>query len=187
MDTSFAIGIVAGGAVALLLMLLVWRVYNRMVGLRLKVTNGWADVDVELKRRHDLVPQLVETVRGYMQHERELLENVTQTRAAAVAGTGSIDARTAVELQLTGVVQQLLARAERYPQLQAVENFKLLHEQLVSTENRVAFARQHYNEAVRHYNTARSSFPANVIAGMMGFQAANLFAGADTDRAVPAV
>ena len=183
---SITILIVIGCAVALLA-LLVWRVYNRLVRLRLATTNSWADVDVELKRRHDLLPPLIETVRGYMTHEHELLATVTKARAAAGTAGASVDLRTAAELQLSGAVQQLLVSVERYPQLQAIENFRLLHEQLVSTENRVAFARQHYNEAVRRYNTALSTFPTNLLAATFGFSAATLFAGAAEDRAVPAI
>jgi LemA protein len=179
--------LVAAGAALLLLLLLAWRVYNHLVGLRQNVQNGWADVDVELKRRHDLLPELVETVHGYMTHEHALLDEITQARAAAEGGAQSIDIRAAAEIQLSGAVQQLLGRAENYPQLQAIQNFRLLHEQLVSTESRVAFARQHYNESVRQYNSALNSFPANVLGRLMGFRAAAMFAGEAGDRAVPAV
>jgi len=186
MENPF-IFMLAVAAAVLAVLVLTWRIYNRLVRLRLNTGNSWADVDVELKRRHDLVPQLVEAVRGYMGHERELLDKVTQTRAAAGAAGLGLEARAVVELQLTGVVQQLLAKAERYPQLQAIENFRLLHEQLVSTENRVAFARQHYNEAVRQYNTALNSFPANIFGRMLGFKAAEMFASGTAERDIPAV
>src|SRR5215467_2792121 len=118
--------LVAAGA-ALLLLLLAWRIYNRLVRLRQSVQNGWADIDVELKRRHDLLPELVETVRGYMTHEHALLDEITQARSVAGAAQ-SVDIRAAAEVQLSGAVQQLLGRAENYPQLQAIQNFRLLHE-----------------------------------------------------------
>ena len=186
METGTLVAVFAV-ALALPLIVIVWGVYNHLVRLRLATKNSWADVDVELKRRHDLLPPLIETVRGYMSHEHELLTTVTRAHAAAEAAGGNVDVRTAAELQLSGAVQQLLVSVQRYPQLQAVENFRLLHEQLVSTENRVAFARQHYNEAVRQYNTALSSFPGNTFGRGLGFKPAALFAGAAEDRAVPAI
>ena len=164
-----------------------WRIYNRLVRLQQKVQNGWADVDVELKRRHDLLPEQVETVRGYMTHEHALLDEITQVRAKAVGDAQSFDIRAAAELQLSGALQQLLGRAENYPQLQAIQNFRLLHEQLVSTESRVAYARQHYNEAVRQYNSALSSFPANVLGRLAGFRVAAMFAAEAGECSVPGV
>ena len=185
-DNILLIAIICGAAV-LAFAVLLWRVYNRLVRLRTNASNAWADVDVELKRRHDLVPQLVEAVRGYMTHEKELFEQVAQSRAAAAAGASDVAAQAALELQFAGVLRQLLVRVERYPELQAVANFRLLHEQLVSTENRVAFARQHYNEAVRQYNAALGTFPQNIFGRLLGFVPAAMFAGDGADRAVPAV
>ena len=183
--SAYLIPIVAGAVLAIVVLVL--RTYNRLVRLRLRLRNAWADIDVELKRRHDLVPQLVETVRGYMGHERQIFDTVAQARVAVGTGSGEISARAAAEMQFAGAIRKLLLTVERYPELKAVENFRLLHEQLVSTENRVAFARQHYNEAVRQYNTALATFPANAIGPLLGFSAAAMFAGASSERAVPQV
>jgi LemA protein len=142
---------------------------------------------VQLKRRHDLVPNLVQTVRGYMEHERQTLEAVTAARAQAVTSGAGIAERAAAEMALTGAVGNLFAVAERYPALRAAENFTLLQEQLTTTENRIAFARQFYNESVLQYNTAIASLPRNLLAGAMGFSAASMFAADPSDRANVAV
>src|SRR5262249_36560892 len=184
MDNPFAIGVITG--FALVLVLLIWT-YNRLVRLRNRVLNAWSDVDVQLKRRHDLVPNLVETVRGYMGHERQTLEAVTSARAQAMTSGAPIAARAAAEVALTGAVGNLFVVAERYPTLRAAENFTLLQEQLTSTENRIAFARQYYNESVMQYNTAIATFPRNLMAGAMGFSAATLFAAEAGDRTNVAV
>lgn len=180
MESPPAIGLVA--AAALLLILLVWT-YNRLVRLRNRVQNAWSDVDVQLKRRHDLVPGLVETVRGYATHERQTLEAVTAARAQAMASGAGIGARAVAELALTGAVGNLFAVAERYPTLRAAQNFTLLQEQLTTTENCIALARQFYNESVLQYNTAIATFPRNLVAGAMGFSRATLFAAEAGDRA----
>src|SRR5579862_3927236 len=174
-------GIIAIGGAVLLLMWLV-AAFNGLVGMRNRVQNAWADIDVQLKRRHDLIPNLVETARGYMQHEHSAFEAVTQARVQALAAGGDIRERTAAELLLTGALDRFLAVAENYPQLRAVENFQLLQEQLTSTENRIAYARQFYNDEVMKYNTAQSTFPRNLFAGRLGFSAATLFAGTDADE-----
>lgn len=180
MDNSFAIGFITG--LLLVVILLAWT-YNRLVRLRNRVQNAWSDVDVQLKRRHDLVPNLVETVRGYATHERQTLEAVTSARAQAIASGANIGARAVAELALSGAVGNLFAVAERYPTLRAAQNFTLLQEQLNSTENRIAFSRQHYNESVMQYNTTIATFPRNLIAGVMGFTKATLFAAEAGDRA----
>lgn len=180
MDSPFGIGFITG--VALVLVLLIWT-YNRLVRLRNRVQNAWSDVDVQLKRRHDLVPNLVETVRGYASHERQTLEAVTSARAQAMTPGAGIGARVAAELALTGAVGNLFAVAERYPTLRAAQNFTLLQEQLTSTENCIAFSRQFYNESVMQYNTAISTFPRNLVAGAMGFTRATMFGAEAGDRA----
>lgn len=180
MDSPFAIGVFVGFVAVLVL--LVWT-YNRLVRLRNRVQNAWSDVDVQLKRRHDLVPNLVDTVRGYAAHERQTLEAVTSARTQAMATGADIGARAVAELALTGAVGNLFAVAERYPTLRAAQNFTLLQEQLTSTENRIAFARQFYNESVLQYNTAIATFPRNLVAGGMGFSRATLFAAEAGDRA----
>jgi LemA protein len=170
--------------IAAVLLFLLLRTYNSLVGMRNTVRNGWSDIDVQLTRRHDLVPNLVESVRGYMAHERETLEAVTRARTQAVTLTGAnLATRAVAEMALTGAVGNLFAVAERYPTLKASQQFLLLQEQLTSTENRIAYARQHYNECVRRYNTSLAEFPRNLFAGMMGFSPAALFAAEAGDRA----
>lgn len=180
MQATFGLGLlIALGAVVLLYVLLT---FNRLVGMRNGVKNAFSDIDVQLERRHDLVPNLVESVRGYMNHERETLEEVTRARAQAMAAGGNIAAQAAAEVTLTGAVGNLLVKAERYPELKASRSFLLLQEQITSTENRIAFARQHYNEQVRDFNTTIATFPHNIFAGVLGFTPAALFAADAGDR-----
>ena len=149
--------------------------YNGLVARRNEVQSAWAQIDVQLKRRHDLIPSLVAAVRGYLEHERTLLERVTEARTRAVDAAGSGEAREAAENALSGALGRLLATVEAYPQLRASENVLLLQEELSSTENRIAFARQFLNDRVGEYNTARESFPANVLAAPLGFGAEGFF------------
>lgn len=172
-------------AIAVVLLLFIAAVYNRLVRLRNRMQNAWSDIDVQLKRRHDLVPNLVEAARGYMQHERETLEDVTRARSQAMASGSDIGARIPAEVLLSGAIGKFFLRSENYPQLRAAENFQLLQEQITSTENRIAYARQFYNECVRQYNTAIAAFPQNVLAASFGFSPAMLFAAEATERAVP--
>jgi LemA protein len=177
-------GLIAIAVIAAVLLFLLLKTYNSLVRMRNVVRNGWSDIDVQLTRRHDLVPNLVESVRGYMTHERETLEAVTQARSQAMSIAGaSLATRAVAEMALGGAVGNLFAVAERYPTLKASQQFLLLQEQLTSTENRIAFARQHYNESVRQYNTALAEFPRNMVAGTMGFTPAALFAADTGDRA----
>ncbi len=174
-----------GVAAAVLLYLVA--VYNRLVAKRNQVRNGWAQIDVQLKRRHDLIPNLVNAVTGYLGHERRVIEEVTRARAAAVAARGVAD-RAEAENALTQALRSLMAVAEAYPTLRASENVLALQEELSATENRVAFARQFYNDAVQEYNTARDSFPPILVAGLLRFVPAELFALPDpVERAVPQV
>jgi LemA protein len=175
----------AAGTVALLL-LFSWKTYNGLVKLRNSVLRAWSDIDVQLGRRHDLVPSLVEAVKGYMSHERSTLEAVTQARASAVQAGADIATRGVAEVALGSAVGSLLASAERYPQLKASQNFLLLQEQITSTENRIAFARQHFNDAARRFNTAIAEFPQNVVANSLGFRPMQMFAvGAGEGETVP--
>ncbi|MFN8523471.1 MAG: LemA family protein [Chloroflexota bacterium] len=163
-------------------------VYNGLVGRRNAVRNGWSQIDVQLKRRHDLVPNLVSAVKGYLEHERGLFENITRARAEAIAAGNNVPVRAEAEQALGQAMRSLFAVAEAYPELKSSQNMLALQEELSSTENRVAFARQHYNDAVTEYNTARETFPAVLFAGSMGFNPADLFELEDaTDRAVPEV
>jgi LemA protein len=174
-------------AVILLLLVFVFKTYNGLISMRNNLRNAWSDIDVQLTRRHDLVPNLVESVKGYMTHERQTLEAVTQARAAAVQAGGDIVSRGIAEMALGNAVGNLFAKVERYPELKASQNFLLLQEQITSTENRIAFARQHYNETVRQFNTRIAEFPNNLIAGSFGFQPEKLFAVESGDRANVAV
>jgi LemA protein len=162
--------------------------FNGLVGMRNRVQNAWSQIDVQLKRRHDLIPNLVNSVKGYMAHEKEILERVTQARASAIAAGNDVAARAAAENTLTQAVRSLFSVAEAYPNLRANENMLALQEELSSTENRVAFARQHYNDATMEYNTAQQTFPAVLFAAALGFQPATLFTVDDAiERAVPTV
>lgn len=174
-------------AVALVLLWVI-AVYNGLVTKRNRVKNAWAQIDVQLKRRHDLIPNLVNTVKGYMQHERDVLESVTQARQRAVAAGGDVAARAAAENDLTRAVHSLFAVAEAYPDLKADRNALALQEEIASTENKIAFARQFYNDAVMELNTARESFPGSLIANSFGFQPASSFElTGEAERAMPEV
>jgi len=164
--------------------------YNRLVTLRQRVKEAWADIDVQLKRRHDLIPNLVETVKGYATHESTVFQNVTQARAAAVAAGASATPaqRAEAENMLTTALRSVFAVAENYPQLQAVQEFKDLSENLTATEDKIAFARRFYNGNVRDYNTALQTFPANLFAGTLGFRPEEYFELAEAaERETPLV
>jgi len=149
--------------------------YNGLVKLRQHVRESWSDIDTELKRRYDLIPNLVETVRGYAAHERALFQAVTEARARAVASQGSPHAQARDEQPLVEQTRRLLAVAEQYPDLKASENFLALQQQLTETEDRIQAARRFYNANVRDFNTRQQSFPANLVAGPFGFQPAEFF------------
>jgi LemA protein len=176
-------------AVLVALLLFVVFTYNRLVRKRNRVQESWAQIDVQLRRRHDLIPNLVEAVRGYAAHERGTFEAVVRARAAAVSATerGNANEIGTAESALTQTLRSLLAVVENYPQLQASENFLALQEQLVSTEDKIAFARQYYNGAVRDLNTSVQTFPVNVVARGFGFRMAEYFEADDSVRAAPAV
>jgi len=161
-------GLIAAGVLVVLVIIGVV-IYNKLVRQRVQVENAWSQIDVQLKRRHDLVPNLVETVKGYASHERETLENVTKARQQAVDASGIEDQAQAENL-LTGALRQLFALTENYPDLKANTNFMQLQEELTSTENKIAYARQHFNDTVSRYNTSVQQFPGNIFAGMFGFE-----------------
>jgi LemA protein len=173
-------------------------VYNGLVGSRNAYKNAFAQIDVQLTRRYDLIPNLVEIAKGYMKHERETLEAVIAARNSAVSGLkqaaanpgnpGAVQALAGAENMLTGALGRLFAVSESYPELKANQNMIQLSEELTSTENKVAFARQAFNDSVMGYNNAREVFPSNVVAGMFGFQAAQLLEiEAPEKRAAPQV
>ena len=148
--------------------------FNRLVSLRNRVDNGWSQIDVQLRRRYDLIPNLVEAVKGYADHERELFEHVAQARAQA-AGAQGVDARGQAENVLTAGLGRLFAVAENYPDLKANQNFPALQEELTGTESKIAFARQFYNDQVAKLNTLIQKFPASVIAGAAHFESRKFF------------
>jgi LemA protein len=148
--------------------------FNRLVRLRVRTENAWSQIDVQLRRRYDLIPNLVQTVKGYAEHERELFEEVTQARSQAQAATGVQDQANA-ENQVTRALNRLIAVAENYPQLKANENFLALQEELTGTESRIAYARQFYNDTVQSLNTLIQSFPANIVAGIGRFTPREFF------------
>jgi len=161
--------------------------YNRLVGLRNQVLNGWRQIDVQLKRRHDLIPNLVNTVRGAMEFERDTLTQVMEARARAVSATGPADAAKR-EGELSQALGRLFAVAENYPTLKANDNVRMLQEELTSTENKVGFARQFYNDISTKFNTSQQTFPSNLLASTFGFRTAELFEITDVaERQVPAV
>jgi LemA protein len=146
----------------------VW-IYNRLVTLRTRVDNGWSQIDVQLRRRADLIPNLVETVKGYAAHERELFEQVTEARARSLGATGVTDQADA-ENQVTAGLRQLLAVVESYPDLKANQNFLALQEELIGTESKIAYARQFYNDQVMRLNTLIQSFPSSIVARASRFE-----------------
>ena len=143
-------------------------IYNRLVVQRNRVDNGWAQIDVQLKKRYDLIPNLVETVKGYAKHEKEVFENVTKARTSAIQATG-VGQQSQAENMITGALKSLFAVAENYPDLKANQNFLMLQEELSGVENKIAFARQFYNDTVMKYSTMIQTFPTNLLAGMLGF------------------
>ena len=192
-----------GGWIVLVIVaaLVVWAIaiYNGLVALRNRFKNAFAQIDVQLRRRYDLIPNLVETVKGYIKHERETLEAVIKARNAAMGAAqaaqanpgnpGAMQALGQAEGALTGVLGRLFALAEAYPDLKANQNMLSLQEELASTENKVAFSRQAFNDAVMEYNTKRESFPDNIFAGMFGFGPAELLQATEApeQRATPQV
>lgn len=165
--------------------------YNGLVRLRNMVDEAWNQISVQLKRRHDLIPNLVNAVKGYMEFEQETLTKVVEARNAAVsaqqAGPAAAGQSAQAENILTGALRQLFALVENYPQLKSNENVMQLQEELTTTENQIGFARQHYNSTVREYNTSIQTFPNALLAGMFGFGARDYFQIADEDTAVPQV
>lgn len=160
-------------AIVLLLVAFVF-LYNRLVRYRVRVENGWSQIDVQLKRRYDLIPNLVESVKGYAAHERDLFEAVTAARTRAISAS-SVGDQASAENQVTGTLRQLFAVAENYPQLKASENFLALQEELTATESRIAYARQFYNDQVSNLNTAIGSFPSSLVARMFHFTGREFF------------
>jgi LemA protein len=162
------------GAIVLIVVLFFWLGYNSLVRNRNRVDNAWSQIDVQLKRRHDLIPNLVETVKGYAAHERGTFEAVTAARANAINAQGP-EQTAAAENQLSGALKSLFAVAEAYPDLKANQNFLQLQEELTATEDKVAYARQFYNDSVLTYNTRIQQFPTVILAGMFNFDKRDFF------------
>ncbi|MGH7864983.1 MAG: LemA family protein [Candidatus Binataceae bacterium] len=180
MSSNFLLLLIVGVAVYAILL------YNRLVGVRNGVQNAWRQIDVQLKRRYDLIPNLVEAVKDFMQFERETLTQVVEARAKAM-GAGDQTSRIAAENQLTAGIGRLLAVMENYPQLKSNQNVLKLQEELTTTENQIAFSRQAYNDLVQDLNTRIESFPSNLIAERFGFKPAEYFKGAPEEAVVPKV
>ena len=163
-------------AVALVALVLLYAIYlfNGLVSLRNRVDNGWSQIDVQLRRRYDLIPNLVETVKGYAAHERELFEHVAEARSRAI-GASSVGVQAQAENQLTAGLRRLMAVAENYPDLKASQNFLALQEELTGTESRIAYARQFYNDQVMLLNTRIQAVPSNVVAKVFGFTPREFF------------
>ncbi|MDO4913727.1 MAG: LemA family protein [Bifidobacteriaceae bacterium] len=171
--------------------LIAWAIstYNQLVSLRNRVKNGWAQIDVQLKRRADLIPNLVNTVKGYANHESQVFENVTKARAqvSQTLASGSIEQRAAVESELSRALVSVLATAEAYPELKANANFIELQKELQSIETKISYARQFYNDVVLKLNTMVESFPSNIIASIFHFEQATYFEVEESAKAVPTV
>ncbi len=170
------------GVVVILVVLVLYVIwmYNRLITLRNRVKNAWAQIDVQLKRRYDLIPNLVETVKGYAKHERGVLTEVTKYRAQLMKG--GVEEKARANNMLTNALKSLFAVAENYPNLKANENFKLLQEELAGTENKVAYIRTAYNDSVLEINNACDLFPTNIIAGLFGFKHEPYFETPETER-----
>ena len=175
-------------AIIVVLVVVVIGIYNGLIGKRNRVDEGYSQIDVQLKRRHDLIPNLVAAVKGYMNFEQDVLTRVTEARASAIAaGAQGPAAQSVAENQLTGALRSLFAVTENYPELKANQNVLSLQEQLSTTENQISFARQHYNATVLDYNNAIQTFPSVILAGMFGFTRREFFAAEPESQAVPTV
>lgn len=161
-------------AIVVVLVFVLIGIYNSLVELRQKVKNAWSQIDVQLQRRFDLIPNLIETVKGYMQHESEVLTKVTELRNAWV-NAGSVKEKSELDTQLSGALKTIMAVSENYPDLKANQNFSQLQEELQNTENKIAFSRQFYNDIVTKYNTKLEVVPSNIIASMFHFKPEELF------------
>jgi LemA protein len=168
-------GLMIGLGVLVVLALVLIGLYNGLVQKSVATKNAWAQIDVQLKRRYDLIPNLVEVVKGYAKHEKETLEAVINARNRAAAAGSNVQEAAAAQNQLSGALRQLFALSEAYPDLKANTNFMALQEELSATENRIGFARQHYNDLVTNYNTSLMSFPTNLFGAVFGFHPADFF------------
>ena len=169
MVSGLTIGIIIG---AIVLLFIIY-IYNSLIKLKLRADNAWAQIDVQLKRRYDLIPNLVNTVKGYMKHEKGVLTEVTKARTSLMSG--SMQAKAKANNQITEALKSIFAVAENYPQLKASENFQILQEELAGTESKLSYARQFYNDTVMHLNEAIQVFPKNIFANLFGFKQREFF------------
>ena len=172
-------------AIVVVIAIVIIVIYNNLVTLRQRVQNAWSQIDVQLQRRFDLIPNLVETVKGYMTHEQETLTKVTDLRSSW-ADAKTVEQKAELEGQLTDTLKTIMAVAENYPNLKADQSFNNLQAELSDTENKISYSRQFYNDTVTMYNTKLETFPSNLVAGMFGFKASTLF-NVDNDEAKKAV
>lgn len=186
MSLSMIISIIAVIIIIVFLAGTIIHMYNNLVGLRNRVKNSYAQIDVQLKRRNDLIPNLVETVKGYAGHEKEVLEEVTRARTG-VMNASTVEDKSAADNQLTGALKTLFAVSENYPDLKANSNFQQLQTELSETEDKIAYARQFYNDVVMKYNNACEKFPTNLIAGTFKFTPEPFFEAPEEEKAVPEV
>jgi LemA protein len=180
MDLALPLILCFGGIIVLAVLFLVFT-YNSLVGKKNKIDNAWSQIDIALKRRFDLIPNLIETVKGYAKHEKAVFENVTKARAALM-GAQTMQEKAKADNMLSSTLKSLFAVAENYPQLKANENFKMLQEELSNTENKIAYSRQFYNDSVLDYNTSIQTIPTNMVAGMFGFGAREFFKAEGAER-----
>ena len=171
---------IIGGVIALLLIIVIF-IYNSLVRLKNQVENAWAQIDVQLKRRYDLIPNLVDTVKGYMKHEKQVLENITKARSA-IGQAESVKDKAEANNQLTDTLKSLFAVSENYPDLKANQNFMQLQEEITGTENKISYARQYYNDMVMSFNTKIQSFPTNMIASMLNFKEQDMFEASEEEK-----
>ncbi|HDQ25512.1 MAG TPA: LemA family protein [bacterium] len=183
MDAGMMIVIGAG----VVLVVIILAIYNRLVTLRARVNESWSQIDVQLKRRTDLLPNLVETVKGYAKHEKDVFENVTKARSMMQNAGNDVGKAAEANNMITGALKSLFAVVENYPELKANENFKMLQTELSGLEDRIAYARQFFNESVRMYNEYQQLFPAVIFAGVFGHAKRGYFEIAEAEKAVPQV
>ena len=173
-------------AIVVLLIIFIIGIYNNLVRLRQKVNNSWSQIDVQLQRRFDLIPNLLETVKGYMNHESEVLTKVSELRTSW-ANAGTVREKAELDNQLSGALKTIMAVSENYPNLKANQNFSELQQELQNTENKISFSRQFYNDVVLKYNNACQQFPSSWLAKAFGFKAEEYFQAPEAERAVPKV
>jgi LemA protein len=172
--------------VVVLILLIVVGIYNKIIALKNRIDNAWHQIDVQLKRRADLIPNLIETVKGYAAHEKETFAKVTEARTKMMQA-GSVGEQAKAQNELSGALKSLFAVAEAYPELKANQNFLMLQEELAGTENKISYARQFYNDTVMQFNQVIQQFPGNIFAGMFGFTAKEYFEIEEAAREVPKV